>query len=480
IKTTLNPASGKAFMSQKFGSDWYGLGGGYRAGFSAIGTLAEADNWKMESWRERSLDNPFIRIWRSRTTPITGTLMDFMEGEDFLGRKIDFWDMVDHPSTAKVYLQDKALPFSLNAVLQEGGWQRKTARGAVEFFGFRTSPETAWEAMKPVMDRVATERFEMSFDDLEHNMPAQDLVRNHPDVKAVEAGFGIPLLKSAEEEKWDTYRMLRDGIRDKYADEKETLDRAFIGGNISGKDLRNKYHDLGNSEFHELLGSRNALFETIGLDLEAGEEAPAGTVDAALADYYDIQFEDYTDKDTLQTDWDTLMADKDAALSQVPEEFQTLVSDYITRHQGQMAKNFRNAFDKYIQPTGYFELREKMTEAMGIPLAEIEQAVIDQFREDGQRAAPSDVGAVVEDYVNDLLVEKYGDNAPTIGDLKNMLRESNPRLDLELYRQGYASTVRSVAAMALADELTKTQAPAGYKIPPLAKDVLRDIAKSRQ
>jgi len=86
----------------------------------------------------------------------------------------------------------------------------------------------------------------------------------------------------------------------------------------------------------------------------------------------------------------------------------------------------------------------------------------------------------VEDYVDDLLEEKYGEGAPTIGDLKNMLRESNPRLDLELYRQGYASTVRSVAAMALADELTKTQAPAGYKIPPLAKDVLRDIAKSRQ
>ena len=480
IIRTLDPRSGKAYMSQKFGKDWYGLGGGYRSGFAALGTLGEADNWKMETWKERSLDNPFMRAWRSRTTPITGTLMDFMEGEDFIGREINFWDMVDHPSTAKVYAQDKALPFSLNAVLQEGAWQRKTARGIVEFFGLRTSPETAWEAMKPVMDRVATERFDMPFDDLEHNMPAQDLVRNHPSVKAVESGFGIPLLKSVDEKKWDTYRMLRDGIRDEFADEKQTLDQAFINGHITGKDYRDKYSDLGSSEFHKLLGSREALGETIGLDLESGKEPPVGTVDAALGDYYDIQVEDYTDKSTLQVDWDTFFADRDAAISQVPEEFETLVNDFISRHQGQIAKDFRKTFDQYIQPTGYFEMREKMTEEMGIPLAEIEQAVIDQFREDGQRAAPSDVGAVVEDYVDDLLEDKYGEGAPTIGDLKNMLRESNPRLDLELYRQGYASTVRSVAAMALAEELMKTQAPAGYTIPPLAKDVLRDIAKSSQ
>ncbi len=53
-------------------------------------------------------------------------------------------------------------------------------------------------------------------------------------------------------------------------------------------------------------------------------------------------------------------------------------------------------------------------------------------------------------------------------------------LFLPLYRQGYTTSVRSVAAMALADELTKTQAPAGYTIPPLAKDILRGLAESSQ
>ena len=476
LKTTFNPMSGKKFMSRKVGKDWYGLGGVYRAGFSAIGTLGDVDNWKMDTWRERSLDNPFVRIWRSRTTPITGTLMDFMEGEDFIGREVNFWDMVDDPRQLGEYAGERFAPFTLNAILQDGDWQRKTARGVTAFFGLRNSPETAWEAMQPVMNRVSQERYGVDFKELEHNMVAQDLIRNHPSVKAIEAGYGPPILRSAEEKKWEVYRTLRDGIRDKYAKQKDDLDDAYINGHTTGRDYADSYRVIQASEFAELMGSRDALAASIGMEFE-DKEAPAGTVDAALRDYFEVKVEDYKNKTTQEVDWDSYFADRDAALAQVPDEFKEEVDTYLNRHQGQIAKDFRKQFDSIIKPSHYFDMREQVAEGLDIPLNELEGIVLEQIRREGRRVSLTDIGAEVDDYLNEALLDKYGEDAPTINDLKEQARESNPRMDVELYRQGYTTTVRSPEALALAIQLKNDHPELGYYVPTLAKDILRSLVE---
>lgn len=477
IATGLNPANGKKFLSLQMGDDWYGMGGLYRAGLAALGTLGNTDNWNMETWEERTLDNPFVRIWRSRTSPISGTLMDFLEGENFLGDEVNFWEMVDNPEQLASYGLENYIPFTLNAVLQDGSWERRTARGIFEFFGLRTSPQSTFEAMTPVMDRVSEERFGVPFDGLKNNLPAQDLVRNHPSVKAIEATAlqgiaGLPPLQSSEEKKWDIYRGLRDTIRDTYATKKSDLDGAFQSGRISGKDYRDEYQSIATAEFNELLGTRNALFESLGLEF-AKEDAPAGSVDAALRDYFAVQVDAYTNTETRQIDWDSFFADRDAALAQVPQEHQELVDTYLSRHQGQIAKDFRAKFEAYLKPSHYFDLREQTAEALGIPINELENAAIASFQSEGRRASPSDIGDTVEGILDFLVSEKYGDNAPTISGLKNFLREHNPQVDLELYRQGYVTTVRSNGAIALAIELDKTSPDLGYTIPPLADDIIR-------
>lgn len=482
IKIAMNPLSGKAYMSKKLGKDWFGMGGVYRAGFAATGNFAGKDNWKMEEWDERILDNPFMRVIRSRTAPFTGTLMDFLEGENFLGGEMDFWEMVDDPTgLGKEYLVDNFAPFSLGGLFQEGGWERKTARFAAEFFGLRSSPESAFESLAPVLDRVSQEHFGIPFDQLEHNLPAQDLVRNSPAAKGVESGFVLPLARSKEEKSWEVYRELRDGIRDEFAGKKDNLDVAFQHGGVSGREFREQYREIQAAEFNQLLSSREALTESLGLDFTGGDEAPRGTVDHALSAYFDLELEDYQSQhpDTLatSTDWDGWFADRDAALAEVPDEFVDLVDTYLSRHQSEIAKDFRHQFDGHIRPAKYFEAREVMSEIIGIPLNEIENAAIEVARGKGERASPFDIGNDVDGFIDRALAEKFGENVLTIKKWKDRARELNPELDIELFRQGYTSTVRSLAAVQLGVELAKSKPDLGYFKPPLAEDVRKDLGR---
>ena len=92
IKVGLNPLSGKKFMSFNLGGDWYGPGGAYRSMMSLGAGLANKKNWEFEEYETRLWDNPIIRGLRTRTSPVTGTLMDFLEGEDFMGYPIHISD----------------------------------------------------------------------------------------------------------------------------------------------------------------------------------------------------------------------------------------------------------------------------------------------------------------------------------------------------------------------------------------------------
>lgn len=480
IATSMNPLNGKKFMSQKLGSDWFGMGGVYRAGFAAVGNLQGKDNWQMETWRERILDNPFMRIMRSRTAPFTGTLMDFLEGENFMGAEIDFWAMVDDPGgLGKQYALDNFAPFSLNSLFQEGGWERKTGRFVAEFFGLRASPETAFEALQPVLNRVSEEHFGLPFDQLENNMPAQDFVRNSGAAKSVEAGFVLPLLRSKEEKAWEVYRELRDGIRDEFTKQKDDLDISFQHGGLSGRDFREQYRVIQAAEFNQLMASREALATSLGLDFTGGDEAPRGTVDHALTKFFDIDLEDYQTKHPVtlapETDWDGFFADRDAALAEVPEEFQDLVDTFLSRHQSEIAKDFRHQFDGHIRPSQYFETREVMAEIVGIPLNEIENGAIEVARSRGERASPFDIGKVVDDFLDRALAEKFGEGVLTIKKWKDKVRELDPELDIELFRQGYTSTVRSLSALELGIELAKSKPDMGYFKPPLAADIKKDL-----
>ena len=62
-----------------------------------------------------------------------------------------------------------------------------------------------------------------------------------------------------------------------------------------------------------------------------------------------------------------------------------------------------------------------------------------------------------------------GEDAPTLSDLRNALREASPRLDVELYRQGYSDKVRTLAAVQMANDLKAQYPDRAYFTPPVVQ-----------
>lgn len=487
ITTALNPQTGKKFMSMKVGDTWFGLGGIYRAGIAFVGGLADKENWQFEEWEEPLWDNPIVRWLRSRTSPVTGTLMDYIEGEDFRGQPVarDYW--VDDPRKLLDYLSDKFSPITIGAFLQQhGDWQQRTPAAIAEFFGLRTSPETAEESIRPVMDRVSQYTFGAPFEELEYNVVAQDFVRNHPDVVAVTEGRVRPIRESTNQKNWRLYREGRDDIREEFMKQKERLDEALASGRMDGRTYMDEYRMVQAREFERLQGMRETLSKAVGLSLEEDEEAPAGTVDYALGKYFDINIEDYRDPKSLEVDWDMYFADRDAALASIPKAFVPMVEEWLRRHETPIRRSFRTKFEETIKPSGYFRTRETVAIELGLNLNDLEAGVIKNLKEKEARAAPTDVGRMIDQFLDDILEEVYGDpttrerEAPRLNDLREMMRERSPELDLELFRQGFTTTVRSEAAVELARRYMRTYPDMGYFIPALAADVRRELERQRQ
>ena len=75
--------------------------------------------------------------------------------------------------------------------------------------------------------------------------------------------------------------------------------------------------------------------------------------------------------------------------------------------------------------------------------------------------------------------EEKGEGVPKIARLRQIARENNPELDLELFRQGYVSTVRSLEAKRLGEALMESQPEMGYFIPKISEDVQKDLGLRR-
>lgn len=496
ITTGLNPLSGKQFMSFKMGDAWYGLGGAYRSMMAFFVGLGDKKNWEFEEWESALWDNPFVKGLRSRTSPTTGTFMDFMEGEDFLGFPISVADMVDEPEKFLDYAIDKFAPITMDALVQDMEWRVNTPRFIAEFFGLRTSPETRFEAETGVMNRISNDLYGAPYDSLEHNLLAQDIIRSHPDVKrAAEGLFGV----IRERERDAKFRLWDEGraeIRGRYGEEKLDLDEAVTGINIArqpsmdswfkhaatippsarlnGRDYLEQYSDTVSAQFHELEGLKTGF----GFEFE-DEEAPEGTVNFIMNQFFDLDLEDYIDKESLQPDWETWFADRDAVLEQLPDRWKPVAEEFLHKNETPTRRSFREAFESVITPSGYFRTRELIAESFDISLNALEDDIIADFTSRGQRAAPNDVGSEVDQVLNALMKITFGDSIPSMSKMRQLLREINPRLDVELYRHGYVSSVRSQAAVDLSVEMMEHREPRkGYFKPKLAADVRKKIRRA--
>ena len=485
IAVALNPASGKKHMSMPIGQSWFGMGGAYRSFNAVFAAMADKDNWDFDSWEAGLFDNPVFRGWRSRTAPWTGRLTDLIEGEDFLGYSVDMGEFVDNPMALGEYAVNNFAPITVDAFLQgHGDWMQKTPAAIAEFFGLRTSPETAFEALEPVRNRVSNEYYGVNFDDdrLENNRVARQRVNDHPDVVAVLEGRVRPIQDKRVQTAWDNYFKQADGVRETFGTQKEDLDEITRAGRMDGRTYRDKYGDLQLEEFGELTGIQKAL----GITFE-DEEAPEGTVDAALQAYYAVDLDGkdedgdfiYYNPETAEYDWEAWYSDREGALTGLSDTDRADVEWYFRHHETELRRDFRKAFDEIIQPSGYLKTREIASAMTGLNVDALKQIATARIQGEGQRAGSGDVWRLVDKVLNVALEARFPEAEPTLSKLRQAMRETNPRLDVELYRQGFVTTTRSEEAIEIAQALRERYPERAYFPPSLAGDVEEDIKGRR-
>jgi len=183
VKATLNPLQpSKKWMSVKIGDNHYGVGGAMRAFFYfSVDLYPDENPWdkfremieeakeediplldplhKESIWRDKIWNNPIGRVLRSRTTQTTGTLIDFIDGEDFMGREFTVEAITDDPlGVLPLAVARKTLPFSMSTVLelQTAGTHvdTKTAAYFTESAGIKQVPESLSERRTEITSRL--------------------------------------------------------------------------------------------------------------------------------------------------------------------------------------------------------------------------------------------------------------------------------------------------------------------------------------
>lgn len=486
IKTALNPLSGKKFMSLEMGGGWYGLGGTYRSGYALFFGIADKRNWDFENWEEWLVENPIIRGIRSRQSPVGQQLQSFapslagliqgdsdVHGEDFLGYEVNLDEFFTPWPNEKAldYAIQNFAPITLDAALNNrGDWRTRTAQFTAEFFGLRTSPKTDFETLEPVLNRVTQDRFGMDWNDLReaNDSIALDEIRNHPDVLLVTEGQIRQIRERQTEKLYNEYREGRDRIHAEHLADRDRAEDSYTTAGSTGSTYREKY---GVSRSNEYFANKEWTLAKLGEF--ADEEAPVGTVDYAMDIYYNLDIEDFRDKRTLRVDYEAWFAARDAALELLPDNREADVKEYLRRRESQVRRHMSDTFDSIITPNpdkNYFTVREQVAERYNINLNELEQLIIRRKTESdpGERVAPVDIGRDVDRVLNHFLGEE---GQPSISDLRNRLRENDPRLDAELFRQGFTTSVRSERAQQWLIQLNRQFSDMGYFEAPLARNI---------
>ena len=253
----LDPRSGKKFLSLPIGGTWVGIGGAYRSTAQLLTNLMAIEHlglakegkpaWDFNKagagpWLEQAFfDNPITRYVRSRSSPVGGTLMDWLDGEDFIGRPFPGLELSDWKNLG-YYLLRRGRPFSAGAFIEafnapdpeDTPITTKMGQAGLSFLaeaagGLRTSPMRWYE----LADDIARERFNKQWGEIE---PYQK--------REIEDTPGIAKMKR-ETESFGFW-----GEKEKYDLESEKrlndLERIALSGVLSTWEIYQKYQDINN------------------------------------------------------------------------------------------------------------------------------------------------------------------------------------------------------------------------------------------
>ena len=348
----LNPVGVKSskFMSIPVGGNEYGIGSGYRATLGFLGSLLQHDNWEFDSWEDAAKDNPMVRYLRSRTSPTTGTLIDFIEGEDFMGRQVSVDDFMDDPSRLLDYSQDKFLPLNIEAVVEARGptWQKLLA-GGVETAGGRAFPRSSFELFQESQEREFQRLRSLGEAPyLNYSSYAQLREADTPAAEAIDESSAVV---DAQErmERENRYRAQApeqvgfkklEETRQAQQNEQQADDTMFSGGTMPP----DTWQDNLRFRQREYFARRDEIIKDFGLTFKEGT-APPHSVNAAIEDYFSVDVKDHTNPMTNQTDWSAFFAAREASMSGLALKDRLRVVAYTRRYDTPTVLQFKQAQD---------------------------------------------------------------------------------------------------------------------------------------
>ena len=346
----LTPTNRGKFMSLPIGGNEYGVGTAYRSTLGFLGSLLREDNWDFDTWEEAALDNPLVRYLRSRSAPTTGTLMDFIEGEDFIGDKVSIEDFIDDPARLLDYAQNQFLPLNVEALFEARGtfWQKALA-GGVETAGGRTFPRSAFVVFEEAQEsefqrlRALGEVPYTKYDSYEQlraeDTPAADAIDNSAPVEGakqrLEEGrrFRKPSRIELGFDKIDATREEQTAA--------QLLDDDRLNSHlVDAETWQDNLHDRQQIYF----ARREEIIENFELEFK-DRESPPYSVNAAIEDFFAVNVDVYTDTQTGLIDWAGFFAARSQALAGLTSKQRSRVETYINKYDTPTVREFEKAQD---------------------------------------------------------------------------------------------------------------------------------------
>ena len=487
VKAAISPVNKREFMSVKFGDQYYGVAGGYRSLITSIAnslpiTAKAEDNWdkiiQNEDPIDKMLRNPLVMFARAKGPVTTGTVVDFIDNQDYLGSEFTIEAFTEKPRKLLDAIINRTAPIPVQQfydVLSSGyGISAATKAGAAEFVGLRNLPPNVFDTQRELgsdlleqagivgtagdlLKKRGYEGFGWDKEDLEvelEDLPIWDLdpltqadIERNPEYSALQT-------------KWREIQRDRNPKKGDYKDAKDVLQEALTASLIETADKSfNKnsqqplkhYREKRKIILHDYFRDTQKLRDDAEAQGIFGKRDPDGPFDRAKNIHDQLLYED--DKDTViaimgigEEEYVPLGEGDEFNFNERERRMQYLVAAYGQKYLDdlklvsrsklpEVERTYREDMD-YLAATGYWEVDEALARNEGV---ELELARYRELQNIDEPKAKEFLNLRANDILRTKVINKMRELRKTMR--KADVTDGEYRLDDILYKYGYTSVL---------------------------------------
>jgi hypothetical protein len=223
------------FMTLKVGDSQIGVGGALyglmRMMANVVGKAPIGkENELIDLVRMSKDDNPFIKFMYSRTAPLTGTITNIIENENYLGEPFE------SPADWGRYMLEKVTPIALQDFVQG-----EQGLGTIaNVFGARTFPQSGWELQEKAKENIAQRELGVPYESLPdiekkriNKRPEVTMFQAEMDKRTVQIGDALSV--GFMEKKRET-----DDAKTSYINQLNDFQTAYDKGLITALDFKDE------------------------------------------------------------------------------------------------------------------------------------------------------------------------------------------------------------------------------------------------